>query len=148
MQDRDPAQTGLVLGGGALLNQVGRALNTAAERLLAPLGLTAQQAALLLHAAARARSPSQLTELLGTDTAGMTRLLDRLQDKGLLRRTRHQVDRRSIVIELTPRGRAMVPKLPPIFGRISTQVFTGFSAEEITQVTDLLHRMLDNLTVG
>ncbi|MFC5831035.1 MarR family winged helix-turn-helix transcriptional regulator [Nonomuraea insulae] len=136
----------LVLGGGSLLVQVGRELNTETERRLAPLGLTAQQAALLLHAARGDSTPSLLKSRLGTDTAGMTRLLDRLQAKGLLRRARHRSDRRSIVVELTDEGHALVPSLPPIFGKISHQVFEGFSPEEIEQVTEMLGRILRNLS--
>jgi DNA-binding MarR family transcriptional regulator len=135
----------LVLGGGSLLVQVGRELNTETERRLAPLGLTAQQAALLLHAARGRSTPSLLKGQLGTDTAGMTRLLDRLEAKGLLRRTRHPEDRRSVVIEVTPEGLALVPRLPPIFGGISRQVFAGFSEEEIAQVTGMLGRIMANL---
>ena len=136
---------GLVLGGGSLLSQVGRELTTAVERQLAPFGLTAQQAALLLNAAPGTSSPSQLAKQLGTDTAGMTRLLDRLQDKGFLQRTRHEDDRRAVVVELTPHGLSLVPKLPPIFGKITKRLFTGFTAAEITTLTGLLRRMLDNL---
>ncbi|MEU0570898.1 MarR family transcriptional regulator [Nonomuraea sp. NPDC005983] len=135
----------LILGGGSLLVQVGRDLNTETERLLAPYDLTAQQAALLLHAARGGATPSGLMRQLGTDTAGMTRLLDRMQAKELLVRARHPGDRRSVVIELTPRGRALVPKLPPVFGRITRQAFTGFSAEEVAQVTGMLRRIVDNL---
>ncbi len=108
----------LVLGGGSLLNQVGRELTTAVERLLAPLGLTAQQAAVVLHASGKPVPPGRLAELVGTDTAGMTRLLDRLADKDLIRRTRHPDDRRSLLVELTDAGRALVPRLPPIFGEL------------------------------
>ncbi|SDM45282.1 MarR family winged helix-turn-helix transcriptional regulator [Nonomuraea jiangxiensis] len=138
----------LILGGGSLLVQVGRELNTETERRLAPLGLTAQQAALLLHAARGDSTPSLLKSRLGTDTAGMTRLLDRLQAKGLLRRVGHPQDRRSIVIELTDAGRALVPSLPPVFGGISHQVFAGFSPEEVAQVTDMLRRIMNNLAGG
>jgi DNA-binding MarR family transcriptional regulator len=143
--------TALMLGGGSLLNQVGRELTTAAERLLAPLGLTAQQAALLL-AAARAGAtgepvlPSRLTAPLGTDTAGMTRLLDRLEDKELLRRVSHPADRRAVAIELSDSGKALLPRIPPIFGRLSRQVFAGFSDAEITEIASMLRRMLANLT--
>ncbi|SEF54300.1 DNA-binding transcriptional regulator, MarR family [Nonomuraea solani] len=136
----------LTLGGGALLVQVGRELNTETERRLAPLGLTAQQAALLLHASGGASTPSLLKTRLGTDTAGMTRLCDRLQAKGLLRRARHPEDRRSIVIELTDEGRALVPRLPPIFGRITHQVFEGFSPEEIARMAEMLRRIMTNLS--
>lgn len=135
-----------MLGGGSLLNQVGRELTTAVERQLAPLGLTAQQAAVVLHASAGPATPRRLAELVGTDTAGMTRLLDRLTDKGLVRRTPHPEDRRSLLVELTDSGRALVPSLPPVFGRVTNKLFTGFTPAEITQVTTLLERMLINLT--
>ncbi|HEY6424913.1 MAG TPA: MarR family transcriptional regulator [Pseudonocardiaceae bacterium] len=115
------------------------------ERQLAAFDVTAQQAALLLHAGRQDSSPSRLMALLGTDTAGMTRLLDRLEGKGLLQRRQHPDDRRSVVIELTDQGRAVVPHLPPVFGRVTSQLFGGFSAEEISQLTVMLQRMHDNL---
>jgi DNA-binding MarR family transcriptional regulator len=136
---------GLVLGGGSLLHQVGRELATAVERQLAPYDLTAQQAALLLHAGRQESSPSQLMTLLGTDTAGMTKLLDRLESKGLIHRRRHPDDRRAIIIELTDHGQALVPRLPPIFGRVTRQLLAGFSTDEVRQLTTLLQRMRDNL---
>ncbi|WP_214105422.1 MarR family winged helix-turn-helix transcriptional regulator [Acrocarpospora catenulata] len=136
---------GLVLGGGSLLHQVGRELGTALERQLAPHGITAQQAALLLHAGRQASGPSQLMALLGTDTAGMTKLLDRLEDKGLLQRRRHPQDRRAVIIELTEQGSALVPVLPPIFGRVTGRLLTGFTADEVGQLTAMLQRMLTNL---
>src|ERR1700704_1449591 len=82
-----------VLGGGSLLHRVGRELSMALERQLAPFEVTPQQAALLLQSAPRETSPSQLLEILGTDTAGMTRLLDRLERKGLIMRRKHAEDR-------------------------------------------------------
>src|SRR5215471_16712226 len=136
---------GLVLGGGSLLNQVGRELRTAVDAQLAPLGLTAQQASLLTLAARRPTSPNELLEEVGVDTAGMTRLLDRLAAKGLVERARHPDDRRSVVIELTPAGRALVPLLPPVFGRVTKALLAGFSAPEIEQLSAMLLRILANL---
>jgi DNA-binding MarR family transcriptional regulator len=136
---------GLVLGGGSLLHQVGRELATALERGLVPCGVTAQQAALLLHAGRQDSGPSQLMALLGTDTAGMTKLLDRLQDKGLLQRRPHPHDRRAVIIELTEQGRSLIPRLPPIFGRVTSQLLDGFTTDEVSQLTTMLQRMLDNL---
>jgi DNA-binding MarR family transcriptional regulator len=136
----------LVLGGGSLLHQVGRELSTTLERLLAPLDVTAQQAALLLHAGGAERSPTRLTQLLGTDTAGMTKLLDRLEGKGFIERRRNPDDRRAVVVELTERGRMLLPRLPPIFGRVTGQLLAGFSEEEIGRLTAMLQRMRENLT--
>jgi DNA-binding MarR family transcriptional regulator len=53
----------------------------------------------LLHASPQPTSPSRLAELVGTDTAGMTRL-DRLEAKGLLRRRRHADDRRGFSLAI------------------------------------------------
>ncbi len=140
------APLGLVLGGGSLLNQVARDLRTATEALLAPYDLTAQQAAALMLTSVRGEaSPNQLIAELGTDTAGMTRLVDRLEAKGLVRRDRHPGDRRSIVISLTDQARALLPRLPPVFGRVTTTLLSGFSADEIGVLTGLLQRMQANL---
>jgi DNA-binding MarR family transcriptional regulator len=134
-----------VLGGGSLVNQVARELGTALDRQFAGLGVTTQQAALLLHAGQEERTPSQLMALLGTDTAGMTKLLDRLVHKGLLRRRPHPGDRRAVVVELTEPGRALLPRIPPVFGRVTGQLLAGFTATEVGQLTAMLQRMLDNL---
>lgn len=138
----------LVLGGGSLIHRVSRELRTALEAQLAPFGVTAQQAGLLLRSARQQISPNQLAPLLGTDTAGMTRLLDRLQDKGLIQRRRHPQDRRAIVIQLTAEGRALIPHLAPIFGRVNRQLLAGFSEQEVQHITAMLQRLLDNLHGG
>jgi DNA-binding MarR family transcriptional regulator len=55
----------------------------------------------LLHPARQQSSPSQLMTALGTDTAGMAKLLDRLEIKGLIERRSNPGDRRSVLIALT-----------------------------------------------
>jgi DNA-binding MarR family transcriptional regulator len=135
-----------VLGGGSLVYQVARDLATLMDRQLAPFGVTAQQAALLLHASRGQASPRQLSRALGTDTAGMTKLTDRLEAKDLIERHRNPEDRRSVLIALTERGQALVPQLRPVFGRVTGQLFSGFSAEEIGALTTMLERMRGNLS--
>src|SRR5262245_6374368 len=148
MTDPRPAASpaAFLLGGGSLLNRIGRELATVADRMLREHGLTSQQAALLLRADRGGRTPTELATELGTDTAGMTRLLDRVEGMGLVERTRHPADRRSVTVELTDAGRALVPLLGPVFGRLSQRVFAGFSADEVATAAALLARMLANLT--
>jgi DNA-binding MarR family transcriptional regulator len=135
----------LLLGGGSLLHQVARDLATALDRQLAPFGLTAQQAALLLHASRQQSSPSQLMAVLGTDTAGMTKLADRLEAKHLVERRPNPADRRSVIVALTEHGQALAPQLGPVFGRVTRQLFNGFSADEIGVLTAMMERMRGNL---
>jgi DNA-binding MarR family transcriptional regulator len=138
-----PTET--LLSGGSLVHRVARELNSALDRQLTGFDLTAQQAVLLLLAARQKVGPSQLKDRLGTDTAGMTRLLDRLEAKGLLTRGRHPDDRRAIIIEPTEAGRALVPRLAPIFRRVHGQLLAGLGEDDIRQLTTTLQRMLDNL---
>jgi DNA-binding MarR family transcriptional regulator len=135
----------LSLGAGSLLHQVARDLATALDRQFAPLGVTAQQAALLLHASRQQYSPTQLMSLLGTDTAGLTKLADRLEAKHLIERHPNPQDRRSVLIALTPDGQALAPRLAPVFGRVTRRLFNGFSSGEVSALAATLERMRGNL---
>lgn len=120
-------------------------MTTTLDRRFSAFGLTTQQAALLLTSCSGQSSPRQIAEAIGTDTAGMTRLLDRLEGKGLARRRPNPADRRSVLVEPTELGLALVPKLAPVFGEVAKQLFEGFSGVEITQFTSSLRRMRENL---
>ena len=58
-----------------------------------------------------AKTPAQIAHHIGVDRSAITRLVDRLEAKELVERNRESVDRRSINIILTRKGRAMMPKL-------------------------------------
>jgi DNA-binding MarR family transcriptional regulator len=130
----------------ALLFQVARALRTDLEREVAQSGITSQQAGLLLNAwRHRGISPGQLAAPLGTDTAGMTRLLDRLEAKGLVFRRSGASDRRLVAIELTEAGSALVPQLTPVFHQVNARLLAGLTDEEVRRLEQLLRRLRDNL---
>jgi DNA-binding MarR family transcriptional regulator len=128
-----------------LIFQVVRELRSALDRGLAPFDVTAQQATVLIRSAQQDTTPHRLAAPLGTDTAGMTRLLDRLEAKGLLRRESHPTDRRSIVIQLTAEGQALVPRLTPVFDSVTRRLLAGLSPGETDQLQTALQRVLDNL---
>jgi DNA-binding MarR family transcriptional regulator len=78
------------------------------------------------------------------DTGAMTRLLDRLEAKGLCRRVRSLADRRVVNIELTDEGRAAAEQVPHILSRVQNEHLAGFSAAEWEQLKGYLRRILDN----
>jgi MarR family transcriptional regulator, multiple antibiotic resistance protein MarR len=88
---------------------------------------------------------ANLAKRLNYDPGSMTRLLDRLQDKGLIQRTRLDDDRRCIRIELTEAGRTLAPQLPTAAINAINKSLAGFSAEEHQLLNTLLGRMIDNL---
>jgi DNA-binding MarR family transcriptional regulator len=126
----------------SLLHDAARELSRMLDRELATHGVTAQQAALLINLAGGESSPKRLAAVLGIDTAGTTRLADRLEGKGLLRRHRGTGDRRAVALELTESGRRLTPVLAPTFAAVAARFFLGSSDAEIRGAGDLLERAL------
>jgi len=58
-----------------------------------------------------AKTPAQIAHHIGVDRSAITRLVDRLEAKELVERSRESIDRRSINIVLTRKGRALMPRL-------------------------------------
>jgi DNA-binding MarR family transcriptional regulator len=132
----------------SLVFHVARDVRVALERQLSSHGVTAQQATLarLLRGWQRKKRPSpfQIAARLGTDGAGMTRLIDRLEAKGVVVRHVDSGDRRAITIELTATGIAIAKKAAPTFQGVNRQLLEGFSEEEVEHLTDMLRRLGDN----
>jgi DNA-binding MarR family transcriptional regulator len=78
------------------------------------------------------------------DTGGMTRLLDRLETKGLVRRLRSSDDRRVVNLELTDEGRAAAKRIPAVLCGVQNAHMRGFTTEEWQLFKGMLRRILDN----
>lgn len=56
-------------------------------------------------------TPAQIAENIGVDRSAVTRLVDRLEKKGMVARSFDGLDRRSIQIVMTEQGRHLVVKI-------------------------------------
>ena len=72
----------------------------------------------------------------------MTRMIDRLERKGFVRRVRSADDRRKVDLELTPEGRAVHPKLIAAVVKVLNRRLSGFSGDEVNELESYLKRML------
>jgi len=132
-------------GFGRLLSQVKTELMEALDRELAPLDITAAQYVILATLAeGPTDSASNLCKGVSYDPGAMTRMIDRLERKGLVRRIRCPNDRRRINLELTSEGRAVYPRLIESAVAVLNRYLRGFSRDEITQFETFLKRMLAN----
>ena len=91
-----------------------------------------------------ATTVAELARECQLDTGAMTRLLDRLEAKGLCRRVRSLEDRRVVHIELTDEGRAAAEQVPHILSRIQNEYLAGFTEAEWIQLKGYLQRIFDN----
>jgi DNA-binding MarR family transcriptional regulator len=118
----------------------------AADRHVADIGVTAAQFVVMcrLAAAERKKSASDLCKEMSYDAGAMTRMIDRLESKGLIRRARCPQDRRLVYLELTEQGRLAYPRLREISMAIQNRFLRGFSRADARQLEGLLARMLEN----
>lgn len=130
-----------------LMRRIMIAVATEVERELEPCGLTSAQWVPLfkLHQGA-ASTAAELARECHLDAGAMTRMLDRLEAKGFVRRVRSEADRRVINLELTPEGRETAAQIPGVLCQVQNAHLRGFSREEFDTLKSLLGRMLDNAT--
>ena len=130
---------------GSLFGKVKGAIGAAFEAELAPLDITAAQYVILMSLAhGECNSASDLCKGISYDPGAMTRMLDRLERRGLVRRVPNPDDRRAYQLELTDEGRAVVPKLRSAGMKVLNRMLDGFSANEAKQLEGYLLRMLNN----
>jgi len=91
-----------------------------------------------------ASTVAELARACNLDAGAMTRMLDRLEAKGLVRRERSQQDRRVIKLELTDSGRAVSQHVPAVLAEVLNAHLAGFAESEWLMLNDLLQRMLAN----
>jgi len=130
---------------GFLIGHTRRALLEAMDRELAQLDITAAQYITLSSLSRkRAATAAELCSGMIYDPGAMTRQLDRLEEKGLVRRTRLPGDRRRITLELTPAGEALCPTMNAAVVRVLNQHLSGLNKREVHELERLLRRILAN----
>jgi DNA-binding MarR family transcriptional regulator len=130
---------------GALIGRARKAMYEEFERELAPLSLTAAQALVLVIVAddPDATAASMCRTLLH-DAGAMTRLVDKLEEMGLVRRVREPHDRRSARLELTREGTRLHAEVRRVQVAVLNRMLRGFSKTEARMLETLLKRILDN----
>lgn len=124
------------------LIRASRAVLARVEPRLAGMHLTPTQLGVLealLHKGAMTQR--ELGRKVLTSAGNMTDVLDKLEARGVLRRVRSTADRRSVQVELTEEGRALIETLFPDHARDIAAAMGALRPEELTQLGDLLRRL-------
>lgn len=93
-------------------------------------------------------SPSELSDMVGTSRANMTRILDELERDGRVARTVAARDARRHVIAITAEGREKVRDTVPRIAEPIQRAFSDLSAEEFALLTKLLKKLIVSLDKG
>lgn len=84
---------------------------------------------------------SVLADAVGSSSATLTRIVDRLVGRGLVYRTADDVDRRRVLVQLSQRGADKVATLRPEVKRAEACLLADLTALERDQLTALLTRV-------
>jgi DNA-binding MarR family transcriptional regulator len=129
---------------GGLLSRVKLKLMDALDAELEPLGISSAQYVILVNLANGVDSASGLCRSVSYDPGAMTRMIDRLERKGLVRRVPCSDDRRVMRLALTEEGKAVYPQLVERAASVLNRRLRGFSKDDVRQLEQLLERMLNN----
>jgi DNA-binding MarR family transcriptional regulator len=116
---------------------VGRALG----RVLEPWGLSlAQYNALRIIRGAGSSGIATLAirERMIEEGTTITRILDKLEQSGYIRRERALPDRRQVMCEATADGRRLLDKIDPIVDAADEEAVASLGARDVAQLIELL----------
>ena len=141
IEDLDPVQDL-----GRLVSYLRSNLVTHLDDALEDKELTsAQYIVVVLLARGKVNTLAELCEHMMYDRGAMSRLLSRLEDKGLVAKKQSVEDRRSTLLCLTEKGQQLYPEILPTVNDIYRRALTGFSDDEQEQLASLLFRAIHNL---
>jgi DNA-binding MarR family transcriptional regulator len=130
---------------GYTMRHIVRLMGLEIDRKMEPHGLTnAQWMPLIKLYERKAGSVAELARSCQLDNGAMTRLLDRVECKGLCRRVRSVSDRRVVNLELTPEGEEAARVIPEVLSNMQNSMLEGFSQAEWLQLVEFLQRILKN----
>ena len=130
-----------------LQDQIGFVLRKAHQRHVAIFAarigdLTPPQfAALAKLADVGETSQNQLGSLIAMDAATVKGVIDRLKARGLVDLTKHDADKRRLMVSLTTEGRETVERLIPLAETITAETLATLSRKEATTLLKLLSRI-------
>ena len=120
-------------------------------RALAPIDLTPPQAGVLrLLAQSPGQSQRALADALGMHATRLVALIDELEGRGLVARTRDPADRRNYALALTDQGTAKLAELATVAGEHERAITSALTADERRDLATALRRVADaqGLTPG
>jgi DNA-binding MarR family transcriptional regulator len=145
MEHYTPENFTLTESVGFAVNKARNVLVAELDAALKELGITTQQMGILMSMRGGVtQTPFELSKLLGIDTGLMTRMLDKLEARNVLQRTRSLEDRRVVNLRLTREGEQIADELPQIAPAVLNRRLRKFTGGEFNELRRLLNKFLED----
>lgn len=133
----------------SLLLQVVRAHALLATELLQEIGVVPPQEVVLLYLDEHGPSPQrEIVRFMGRDRSTVTNTLQAMERAGLIRREPSGRDRRALVVSLSAKGRALVPRVRETWAEIEKKTIAGLSEELLSDLVQALTHIRAGLAVA
>ncbi|MEM0270971.1 MAG: MarR family transcriptional regulator [Thermoprotei archaeon] len=125
--------------------QAMRAVQRLLDNRLKVLGVGYQEFKVLAELAASGRLPmAKLAERIMFTQAGVTYLVDRLEEQEYAVRERSSEDRRIIYVKITEKGKKVFEEGLRITQETTREIFENLSQEELTNLHKTLTKIMEN----
>lgn len=132
---------------GYLIGDAGRIIRRELDERVRSLGVTGPQWLLL---ARLRRNPgikqAALADLLEVEPISLSRMIDRLQEAGMVERRADPADRRAWCLFLTDKVKPMLEQIYAVAEDMHVELLAGISDEEQNLMRDILARIVGNIS--
>jgi DNA-binding MarR family transcriptional regulator len=126
--------------------ETAHALRRAFDRRAVTLGVTRAQWKVLFRLS---RTPGlrqvELADMLDVEPITLSRIVDRLQEAGLVERVADPADRRAWRLQLTDKAQPLIAKLRKLAEVLVDEAFAGLDADEVATMRSSLQKIRENL---
>jgi len=132
---------------GYLLRHASKLITARIEALFVSEDVTFVQWVILMNLRdGLARTSAELCQRICHDSGALVRVLDQMEKRKLIRRTRSKEDRRIVELKLTKTGREITESFLPAVVELYNSLLEDFSSKEADMIVDLLTRFTDKLS--
>ncbi|MFM5923164.1 MAG: MarR family winged helix-turn-helix transcriptional regulator [Novosphingobium sp.] len=130
-----------------LLSDSARLLRRAFDARVRTLGMTSPQARLLLILSVNeGENQGFYAERLEVEPISLTRMIDRMEESGLIERRRDPADRRAWRLHLTERSRQVIDEARLCLADLEDEMLAGISAPQRDALADILETIRVNFS--
>jgi MarR family transcriptional regulator for hemolysin len=127
------------------IGETAHALRKAFDRLAVGMGVTRAQWKVLFKLT---RKPGlrqvELADMLDLEPITLCRIVDRLEEAGLVERTRDPEDRRAWRLHVTAKAQPLIDKLQGVGAELVEHAFGGIDPKDIATTREVLARVREN----
>lgn len=130
-----------------LLGRAGNAMTSAFSEEIKGLGLSVPMWRVLAALWGNGeQNLNSLAHITGVEISTLSRQVTRMSEKGLVVRSKSNVEWRAINIDLTGQGRQLVENMLPVVERHESAALSGVNAADVRRLKELLKRVYENIS--